>query len=133
MRKIFPCDVREACGDARDFMANAFECADNKAFRAYRKTMWVLEKLRLGEGPVSWGRDECRGGKTAREMNRGKNPKVIILHVPLLNDRQLAMMVQIAESGIWGQTAGEVAATFITDGLIKLYDNPNTRKFVRKS
>jgi hypothetical protein len=55
--------------------------------------------------------------RTAAVLNRGRGAIVRILGVPLLDNRQLHFLQGIADLGIIGQTAEEVAAFFILEGI----------------
>ena len=56
---------------------------------------------------------------TAREMNRSKNEIVHTLHVPLIDYRQMYYLRIIANEGNLGETPEEIAAFYITDGIMK--------------
>jgi hypothetical protein len=56
---------------------------------------------------------------TARELNRSPGERVKILNVPLIDARQMYYLRLLAEEGNLGQTPEEVAASFITDGILK--------------
>lgn len=55
--------------------------------------------------------------RTAHILNRGRGARVLILAVPLIDERQLQFLQAIADEGIIGQTPEEVGAWFIRDGL----------------
>lgn len=73
-----------------------------------------------------WERTVIAGGvvrasvfaPTASILNRGRGAMVRVIGVPLIDDRQYALLDQVADEGILGQTAEEVAAWFIRDGLL---------------
>jgi hypothetical protein len=55
--------------------------------------------------------------KTARELNRSPGEVVHVLHVPLIDDRQMHYLREIAEHGVLGETPEEVAAFMILEGI----------------
>ena len=60
--------------------------------------------------------------RTAAVLNRGRGATVLILAVPLIDDRHISYLNDIAEEGIIGQTPEEVAAWFIMEGIKKRKD-----------
>jgi hypothetical protein len=62
--------------------------------------------------------------KTAREMNRSKGETVHVLHVPLIDARQMHYLRAIAYEGNLGEAPEEVAAFFITEGIMKQQMSP---------
>jgi len=64
--------------------------------------------------------------KTAREINReesGGKP-AFVLTVPLMDDRQMYYLRNLATHGYGGETPEEVAAMFITEGILKVAQCP---------
>lgn len=57
--------------------------------------------------------------RTAAILNRGRGAVIRVIGVPLIDDRQYAMLEEIAFEGIIGQTAEEVAAWFIREKLLE--------------
>jgi len=60
--------------------------------------------------------------KTAHEINREEagEAAAFVPPVPLMDDRQMYYLRNLAEHGYGGETAAEVAAMFITEGLLKV-------------
>jgi hypothetical protein len=63
--------------------------------------------------------------ETAREINREEagGAPAFVLGVPLMDDRQMYYLRILAERGIVGETPGEVAAHFITNGIMQYVGN----------
>lgn len=57
--------------------------------------------------------------RTAMMLNKGRGAMVRVIAVPLYADRHIEYLDQMAEWGIMGQTAEEVAASMIMDAIIK--------------
>jgi hypothetical protein len=54
---------------------------------------------------------------TAREKNRTKGEVVHVLHVPLIDARQMHYLRELADEGNLGETPEEVAAFLILEGI----------------
>ena len=65
--------------------------------------------------------------KTARELNRSPGEVIKVLPVPLDDARQMYYLRTIAEEGILGETPEEVAAHFITEGILRRNLTPGGR------
>ena len=65
-------------------------------------------------------------GKTAREINREESggAPAFVLGVPLMDDRQMYYLRNLAALGYGGETPQEVAAMFITEGILKVAQCP---------
>jgi hypothetical protein len=63
--------------------------------------------------------------KTAREITREEAgaPPAFVLPVPLIDDRQMYYLRILAERGYVGETPAEVAAMFITEGILRYVGN----------
>jgi hypothetical protein len=57
--------------------------------------------------------------RTAQVLNRGRGAMIRILAVPLLDDRQMRILEEIADEGIVAQTPEEAAAWLILQGIWK--------------
>lgn len=57
--------------------------------------------------------------RTAMMLNKGRGAVVRVIGVPLYDNRQINFLEQLSDYGLHGQTAEEVAATFIMDGIHK--------------
>jgi hypothetical protein len=75
-----------------------------------------------------------RSEMTAREINRhdaGEAP-AYRLAVPLIDDRQVYYLRKLANIGYGGETPEEVAAMFITEGILKAANSPGLRDVMRR-
>jgi len=57
--------------------------------------------------------------RTAMMLNKGRGALVRVIGVPLVTEKHLEYLEEIASFGISGQTAEEVAASMIMDAIIK--------------
>lgn len=65
-----------------------------------------------------WFRPIRSIGETAREMTRREAGSPLkVLRVPLIDHRQMYYLRALADTQLMGQTEGEVAATFILEGI----------------
>jgi hypothetical protein len=64
--------------------------------------------------------------KTARELNREEagGAPAFVLGVPLMDDRQMYYLRNLAALGYGGETPEEVAAMFITEGILAVAKCP---------
>ena len=52
-------------------------------------------------------------------MKKRERPPTFVLPVPMIDDRQMYYLRILAERGYLGETHGNVAATFITEGIMQ--------------
>lgn len=94
--------------------------------KIYRKLTSPPRKKTKAQQRREWERTVIDGGvvrasafpRTASILNRGRGALVRVIGVPLMSDKHLDVLQQIADEGIIGQTAEEVAAWFIRDGVL---------------
>lgn len=118
MKKIYKHHC-EKCGKGRNSRYHLRVCGWNTApkpkplTKAQRYAQW--EQIVIAGGTVR----ASKLPRTAAVLNRGRGAVVRILAVPLIDNRQLDMLTDLAIQGIMGQTPEEVAAWFIREGIIK--------------
>ena len=91
-----------------------------------RKTRPKPKSMTKAQRRAAWERTVIEGGvvrasklpRTAGVINRGRGALVRILAVPLLDDRQMNVLRDMANEGIVGQTPEECAAYLITWAIV---------------
>lgn len=71
--------------------------------------------------------------RTAMMLNKGRGAQVLVIGVPLYDDRQMQYLDAIAGFGIMGQTGQEVAATLIMEGIRKAMEEGYLAKLCRNA